>query len=104
MTTPKPDWQAQLKSLGLAGVIGYGIMSALTYTVTFISTWAAYAQTTGKDPAQDLLPLLGTVWLASRITQPLRIGGAVLLAGPIQYLLNRWQAWSKKAPSDTESS
>ncbi|WP_287129819.1 hypothetical protein [Candidatus Cyanaurora vandensis] len=94
MTMPrdKKDYLTALKSLGLAGVIGYGIASLCTYTFTFATTWYGYAQTTGEDPAQNLLPVLGLVWIAARLSQPIRIGGAVFLAPVITYFLKRRHA------------
>ncbi len=75
-TPQAPDVSQNLKSLGLGGIIGYGITSAITYTVTFFLVWQAL-----PNPEQNVWAALGATWLAARVTQPIRVGGAVLAAG-----------------------
>lgn len=75
---------AKLRSLGLAGVVAYGLLNTLYYTASFLLVWTLVAkvpQGLGAAAAvRSFLTVFATVWAGSQVTKIARAAGALFLA------------------------
>lgn len=80
LTPPPHRILSQLKSLGLAGVVAYGLLNTLYYTAAFMFVWLYVAKvpTGGSDSCVWLLP-----------AALLLLGALCALLGILQYDLER---------------
>jgi hypothetical protein len=71
----------------------YGAIAIVTYLVIFATVFGGFALViaTGLSPSntQGTLALVGASWLATKLTQPLRIGATIVLTPLIAKLLRR---------------
>ena len=58
------DMSSKLAKLGLAAVLAYGILDAVTYTTFFTLAFLGYEKSTGNNPAANLKALLGVISLS----------------------------------------
>jgi len=94
--------QQQLRDLGPAGLVAYGVLNTAYYCVAFVFFWFFVAQVEsgqGYDEAvKQILAVLAMVWAGSQVTKLARIGAAVLLAPVIenlaQFLMKRFKLQS----------
>ncbi|KAF5836242.1 hypothetical protein DUNSADRAFT_6254 [Dunaliella salina] len=74
----------KLRSLGLAGVVAYGLLNTLYYTASFLLVWTLVAkvpQGLGAAAAvRSFLAVFATVWAGSQVTKVARAAGALFLA------------------------
>ncbi|WIA36704.1 hypothetical protein OEZ86_007980 [Tetradesmus obliquus] len=74
----------QLQSLGLAGVVAYGLFNTLYYTVAFLVVWFTVANVPAGLGAQAAMrkaaEVFALVWAGSQVTKLLRSGGALAFA------------------------
>eukprot|EP00898_Chlorokybus_atmophyticus_P005368 jgi/Chlat1/5832/Chrsp4S00493 len=75
---------AQLRGLGLAGVLSYGLLNTLYYTVAFLVVWTTVVKVPRSlglaGAAQRFVQVMAMVWAGSQITKLPRAAGAVVLA------------------------
>ena len=46
--TSAEGWQAKLRKYGLAGVVAYGLLNTLYYSVVFLVVWSSFKVPRGK--------------------------------------------------------
>jgi hypothetical protein len=86
-----PTRLATLRAYGLAGVLSYGLLNTLYYSVAFLVAWTTVVQApsglgyaaAGKAFAKTFV----LVWAGSQLTKPLRAAGAVVGAPLAKRLL-----------------
>jgi len=80
----------QLKGFGLAGVLAYGLLNTLWYTVGFLVAWTTVVQAPCglgvANTARKLAETFALVWAGSQVTKPLRGAGALCLAPLVKRL------------------
>jgi hypothetical protein len=85
---PKGRVQKLFADLGKIGII--------TYFVIFLGTWAAFAIAISSgfevEGAAGSAGTIGAAWVATKVTQPIRIGATIVLAPLIT------AAWNKLRP------
>ncbi|CAA7052101.1 unnamed protein product [Microthlaspi erraticum] len=74
----------KLKRYGVSGVLSYGLLNTVYYTIAFLLVWFYVAPAPGKmgylAAAERFLKVMAMVWAGSQVTKLMRIGGAVALA------------------------
>jgi len=85
--------RAKLKAL----LEEYGRTAIWVYLVIWLTVLAGFALTIKagfdvKSVSASGLGVLGAAWLATKLTQPLRIAGTLLLTPVIAAALNKWRA------------
>jgi hypothetical protein len=86
----------------------YGRMAIWVYLVIWLVVLAGFALaiSTGfnvKSVSTSGLGVLGAAWLATKLTQPLRIAGTLVLTPAISTVLKKWRARSKPQGQNTTS-
>ena len=73
---------AQLRAYGVAAIIAYGMFDAVTYSLSFVIALAGFKRATNNAPLtwQNLLKVVGGMWLLNNFSRPFRVAGALLLA------------------------
>ncbi|PRW60029.1 TY4B-J: Transposon Ty4-J Gag-Pol poly [Chlorella sorokiniana] len=88
--------QQRLQSLGLAGVMAYGLFNTLYYTATFAFFWLVVAKVPRglglAVTAQKFLTVMAAVWAGSQVTKVPRAAAALVLAP----LVDRLMAWLQR--------
>lgn len=92
---PSSSYQSRLAAYGVAGVVAYGILNTLYYTVAFVAAWF-FLQPEPPAPGQGWggavksvgLVMAGT-WVGSQVTKIARAAGAVALAPVVDGLLDK---------------
>lgn len=73
----------------------YGPVAVYTYLGLWLITWAGFAAAISLgfsvESAQGGLGLLGASWVATKLTQPLRIAASLALTPLIAAVLRRWR-------------
>ncbi|CAN8284849.1 unnamed protein product [Cochlearia groenlandica] len=74
----------KLKRYGVSGILSYGLLNTVYYTIAFLLVWFYVAPSPGKmgylAAAERFLKVMAMVWAGSQVTKLIRIGGAVALA------------------------
>ncbi|KAL1193705.1 hypothetical protein V5N11_017594 [Cardamine amara subsp. amara] len=74
----------KLKRYGVSGILSYGLLNTVYYTIAFLLVWFYVAPAPGKmgylAAAERFLKVMAMVWAGSQVTKLIRIGGAVALA------------------------
>jgi len=82
--------QQQLRELGAAGLVSYGLLNTAYYCVAFLFFWFFVANVPSGQGYQaalkELLAVLAMVWAGSQVTKIARITLAVVLAPVIERL------------------
>lgn len=86
---PPPPLAERLRGLGLAGLLSYGLLNTLYYSVAFSLLWLNVSQRgLGlQAAAQRSVAVFAACWAGSQLSKPLRLGGAVMLAPFARVLL-----------------
>lgn len=88
--------RSKLASYGVAGVVAYGILNTLYYTVAFVAAW--FFLQPGGPPAsgagwsaaaKSIATVMAGTWVGSQVTKIARAAGAVALAPLVDRLLER---------------
>lgn len=77
----------------------YGRVAIWVYLVIWLSVLAGFAIAISagfnvKDGAAGM-GVLGAAWVATKLTQPLRIGATLLLTPAVAAVLNKWRGRTK---------
>jgi hypothetical protein len=87
----KPSLGTRLKAL----LEEYGKVAVVTYAVLFVVVFAgfAFAIQMGFEPKGTAAQAgtLGTAWVATKLTQPLRIGATLLLTPIVSRIHQKWR-------------
>lgn len=83
----------------------YGRIALWVYLVIWVSVLAGFAIAISagfnvKDGAAAGMGVLGAAWVATKLTQPLRIGATLLLTPAVAALLRKWSARKPDRKSD----
>ncbi|XP_024003835.1 uncharacterized protein LOC18027021 isoform X2 [Eutrema salsugineum] len=74
----------KLKRYGVSGILSYGLLNTVYYSIAFLLVWFYVAPAPGKmgyfAAAERFLKVMAMVWAGSQVTKLIRIGGAVALA------------------------
>ena len=91
---PLPPLAERLRGLGLAGLLSYGLLNTLYYSIAFSLLWLSVSQRgLGlQAAAQRSVGLFAACWAGSQLSKPLRRGGAVMLAPVARVLLRAVQS------------
>lgn len=81
----------------------YGSLALYTYFGLFFAVLAGFAVAIsfgfGVESTGGKLGVLGAAWVATKATQPLRIGATLLLTPAVKALLNKLRRQQAAAPS-----
>lgn len=83
-----------LSSLGSSGILSYGLLNFVYYTVVTLIAWIL----TGKKYSNEkilirLSKVSSSVWLGSQVTKAFRITGAIVLAPAIDQFMTKMQKY-----------
>ena len=81
----------------------YGRVAIWTYVVIWLLVLAGFAVAIsagfGVKSGQAGLGVLGAAWVATKLTQPLRIAGTLVLTPAIAAMLKKWRRPRPPTPS-----
>ena len=93
---PAPTRLQTLRAYGLAGVLSYGLLNTLYYSVAFVVAWTTVVKAPSGlgyfAAAKAFAKTFVLVWAGSQVTKPLRAAGAVLGAPLAKRLLGAVRA------------
>eukprot|EP00798_Chlamydomonas_sp_ICE-L_P004894 gene4894-34660_t len=94
-TAPKKKQNVfqRLQSVGVAGVVAYGLLNTLYYSLAFTIAWTTVAKVPSGQgisaTAAAFAKVMATVWAGSQITKAARAAGALFLAPVIDTFLDK---------------
>jgi hypothetical protein len=88
----------QLREYGLSGVLAYGMLNCLYYSISFSIAWKSGVVAGSGSSSAGLkaslgrgLTVLAAVWAGSQVTKIFRLGGALLLAPFADRILTKFE-------------